>query len=85
MAKKKRKPRTRRKQVVPSQPNEIPYSKYRIEWLDILSDSGWASDREFNRISQHLNTIASAQDKIILIQAMAEECGINVTDEKQGK
>ena len=50
MAKKKRKPRTRRKQVVPSQPNEIPYSKYRIEWLDILSDSGWATDREFNRM-----------------------------------
>jgi hypothetical protein len=42
-------------------------------------------DGLFNRISQHLNTIASAQDKIILIQAMAEECGINVTDEKQGK
>ena len=50
MAKKKRKPRTRRKQVVPNQPNEIPYSKYRIEWLDILSDSGWATDREFNRM-----------------------------------
>ena len=50
MAKKKRKPRARRKQVIPSQPNEIPYSKYRIEWLDILSDSGWATDREFNRM-----------------------------------
>ena len=50
MAKKKRKPRARRRQVVPSQPNEIPYSKYRIEWLDILSDSGWATDREFNRM-----------------------------------
>ena len=42
-------------------------------------------DGLFTRISQHLNTIASAQDKIILIQAMAEECGINVTDENQGK
>ena len=50
MAKKKRKPRTRRKQVLPSQPNDIPYSKYRIEWVDILSDSGWATDREFNRM-----------------------------------
>jgi len=50
MAKKKRKPRTRRKQVVPSQPTDIPYSKYRIEWLDILSDSGWATDKEFNRM-----------------------------------
>jgi|TARA_R100001443_G_scaffold689_1_gene2754 hypothetical protein len=42
-------------------------------------------DGLFTRISQHLDTIASAQDKIILLQAMAEECGINVTDEKQGK
>ena len=46
---KKRKPR-RRKQVVPSQSNEIPYSKYRIEWMDILSDSGWATDKEFHRM-----------------------------------
>ena len=50
MTRKKRRPRTRRKQVAPSQPNDIPYSKYRIEWLDILSDSGWATDREFNRM-----------------------------------
>ena len=50
MAKKKRTPRTRKKQVVPSQSNDIPYSKYRIEWIDIMSDSGWATDREFNRM-----------------------------------
>ena len=46
---KKRKPR-RRKQVVPRQSNEIPYSKYRIEWLDILSDSGWADEKQFNKM-----------------------------------
>ena len=45
----KRKPR-RRKQVAPSQPNEIPYSKYRIEWMDILSDSGWADEKQFTRM-----------------------------------
>ena len=45
----RRKPR-RRKQVVPSQPNDIPFSKYRIEWVDALSDSGCADDREFNRM-----------------------------------
>ena len=50
MAKKKRKPRAKRKQVIPSQPDEIPYSKYRIEWMDILSDSGWATDKEFDRM-----------------------------------
>ena len=47
---KKRKPRALRKQVVPSQPNKIPYSKYRIEWMDILSDSGWADEKQFHRM-----------------------------------
>ena len=47
---KKRKPRTRKKQVIPSQSNEIPYSKYRIEWMDILSDSGWADEKQFHRM-----------------------------------
>ena len=46
---KRRKPR-RRKQVVPHQPNDIPFSKYRIEWVDIISDSGWATDKEFDRM-----------------------------------
>jgi hypothetical protein len=50
MAKKKRKPRAKRKQVIPSQPDVIPYSKYRVEWMDILSDSGWATDKEFHRM-----------------------------------
>ena len=50
MAKKKRRPRAKRKQVIPSQPDVIPYSKYRVEWMDILSDSGWATDREFHRM-----------------------------------
>ena len=50
MAKKKRKPRVKRKQVIPSQPDTIPYSKYRIEWMDILSDSGWATDKEFHKM-----------------------------------
>jgi len=50
MAKKKRKPRAKRKQVIPSQPDVIPYSKDRIEWMDILSDSGWATDKEFHRM-----------------------------------
>ena len=50
MAKKKRKPRAKRKQAIPNQPDTIPYSKYRIEWMDILSDSGWATDKEFHRM-----------------------------------
>ena len=47
---KRRKPRTRRRLVRVEQPKDIPYSKYRIEWVDALSDSGWADDREFNKM-----------------------------------
>ena len=47
---KKRKPRRRKQVVLPTQANDIPYSKYRIEWVDALSDSGWADDREFTKM-----------------------------------
>ena len=47
---KRRKPRRKRKLVVPTQSSDIPFSKYRIEWVDALSDSGWADDREFNKM-----------------------------------
>ena len=47
---KKRKPKTRRR-IVRSEPvKEIPYSKYRIEWIDILSDSGWADENKFDKM-----------------------------------
>ena len=47
---KRRKPRRKRLIVNATQPNDIPYLKYRIEWIDIVSDSGWATDKEFNRM-----------------------------------
>jgi len=47
---KRRKPRRKRLIISAVQPNAIPYSKYRIEWMDILSDSGWATDKEFHRM-----------------------------------
>ena len=47
---KRRKPRRKRKLVEPTQPNDIPFSKYRIEWCDIISDSGWATDKEFHKM-----------------------------------
>jgi len=28
----------------------IPYSRVRVEWIDILSDSGWADERQFNKM-----------------------------------
>ena len=33
-----------------TQSNDIPYSKCRIEWIDIVSDSGWADEKQFNRM-----------------------------------
>ena len=47
---KRRKPRRKRKLVEPTQPSDIPNSKYRIEWIDIISDSGWADEKEFHRM-----------------------------------
>ena len=47
---KKRKP-TRKRRLVRNIPeNDFPFSKYRIEWVDIISDSGWATDKEFDRM-----------------------------------
>ena len=30
--------------------DDIPYSKVRVEWIDILSDSGWADEKAFNKM-----------------------------------
>ena len=43
-------PRKRRKQVVTHSTPELPYPKVRVEWIDILSDSGWASDKECDKM-----------------------------------
>ena len=40
----------KRKQVVSHDSHSIPYQKYRVHWIDILSDSGWAEEKEFNRM-----------------------------------
>ena len=43
-------PKRRRKQVVVSTAPKLPYPKVRVEWIDILSDSGWATDKEFDKM-----------------------------------
>ena len=40
----------RRLSLNPSAKEDIPYSKVRVEWIDILSDSGWADDKQFNKM-----------------------------------
>ena len=34
----------------PKRQRRIPYSKVRVEWIDILSDSGWADEKGFNKM-----------------------------------
>ena len=43
-------PKRRRKQVIINTAPKLPYSKVRVEWIDILSDSGWATDKEFDKM-----------------------------------
>ena len=50
MKRKRRRPRRKKQIVDAKQPSDIPYHKYRVEWMDILSDSGWATDKEFHRM-----------------------------------
>ena len=42
--------RKRKKHIVGSSKSVIPYPKYRIEWFDITSDSGWAAEKEFDKM-----------------------------------
>ena len=46
----KRKKPKRKRRLSSLKENRIPYSKYRIEWFDIDSDSGWASEYEFDKM-----------------------------------
>ena len=43
-------PRKRRKAIASTVTPEIPYPKVRVEWIDCVSDSGWANDREFDKM-----------------------------------
>ena len=29
---------------------DIPYPKYRVEWIDCVSDSAWSDEKEFNKM-----------------------------------
>jgi len=43
-------PRKRRKAINTETTPDIPFQKVRVEWVDCVSDSGWASDKEFNKM-----------------------------------
>jgi len=43
-------PRKRRKAITTETTPDIPFQKVRVEWVDCVSDSGWASEKEFNKM-----------------------------------
>jgi len=46
-----RKRYTKKKKTVSDKDfNDIPYVKVRVEWVDCVSDSAWASDKEFKNM-----------------------------------
>ena len=66
-------PRKRRKSIASSVTPDIPYPKVRVEWIDCVSDSGWANDREFDkmRLARPINEgwLYSKDDKSIKLFA----------------
>ncbi len=43
-------PKKRRKLNVTTAAPVLPFPKVRVEWIDILSDSGWADEKQFNKM-----------------------------------
>ena len=43
-------PRKRRKVSLTDKSTDIPFSKVRVEWIDCVSDSSWATDKEFDKM-----------------------------------
>ena len=44
-------PRKRRKLSLTDSSADIPFSIVRVEWVDCVSDSGWDSDKEFDKMT----------------------------------
>ena len=42
--------RKRRKSAAAETTPDIPFQKVRVEWVDCVSDSAWANDKEFNKM-----------------------------------
>ena len=40
----------KKKSIKDKDSNDIPYTKVRVEWVDCISDSGWASEKEFKNM-----------------------------------
>ena len=45
-------PKKRRKRIAAEGVSQIPYPKVRVEWIDCVSDSGWATEKEIKFIDK---------------------------------
>ena len=70
-------PRKRRKRIATEVAPDIPYQRVRVEWIDCVSDSGWATDKEFDKM---LQKISNAEDRLA---ALRRHYGKNEAD-RQG-
>ena len=43
-------PKKRKLNTINKVNNDIPFPKYRVEWVDCVSDSGWADEKQFNKM-----------------------------------
>ena len=43
-------PRKRRKAINTITTPDIPFQKVRVEWVDCVSDSAWANEKEFDKM-----------------------------------
>ena len=43
-------PKKRRKRIAADSAPNIPYPRVRVEWIDCVSDSGWATEKEFDKM-----------------------------------
>ena len=43
-------PKKRKINTITKSVNDIPYPKYRVEWIDCVSDSAWADEKEFTKM-----------------------------------
>lgn len=40
----------KKKSIKDKDTNDIPYTKVRVDWVDCVSDSAWATDKEFKNM-----------------------------------
>ena len=50
-------PKKRRKAIDTETTPDIPFQKVRVEWVDCVSDSAWATEKDFNKKFKVANAI----------------------------